>query len=84
MVSEQQHIDYHFSGLDDDGRDDDDCDDDEDYDDAIDDGELSFDYGQNDQEQEVSKSIKSMEVRLQCTFHQWSQSAYLFFSEKQL
>uniref|UniRef100_A0A6M2E9J0 BAR domain-containing protein n=1 Tax=Populus davidiana TaxID=266767 RepID=A0A6M2E9J0_9ROSI len=66
LVSEQQHIDYHFSGLDDDGRDDDDYDDDdEDYDDAIDDGELSFDYGQNDQEQEVSKSIKSMELDLE-------------------
>ncbi|KAI9398308.1 hypothetical protein POPTR_003G166300v4 [Populus trichocarpa] len=62
LVSEQQHIDYHFSGLDDDGRD---YDDDEDYDDAIDDGELSFDYGQNDQEQEVSKSIKSMELDLE-------------------
>ncbi|XP_034921943.1 uncharacterized protein At2g33490 isoform X2 [Populus alba] len=65
LVSEQQHIDYHFSALDDDGRDDDDYDDDEDYDDAIDDGELSFDYGQNDQEQEVSKSIKSMELDLE-------------------
>ena len=84
MVSEQQHIDYHFSGLDEDWRDDDDYDDDEIYNDANDDGELSFDYGQNDQEQEVSKSIKQMEVRLHCTFHQWSQSAYHFFSEKQL
>ncbi|KAG5249653.1 Hydroxyproline-rich glycoprotein family protein [Salix suchowensis] len=46
-VSEQQHIDYHFSGLDDDWRGGDDYDDDEDYDydDANDDGELSFDYG---------------------------------------
>ncbi|KAJ6945691.1 hypothetical protein NC651_000681 [Populus alba x Populus x berolinensis] len=60
LVTEQQHIDYHFSGLDDDGRDDVD-DDDGDYDDANDDGELSFDYGQNDQEQEVSISKKSME-----------------------
>ncbi|KAJ6961878.1 hypothetical protein NC652_000746 [Populus alba x Populus x berolinensis] len=60
LVTEQQHIDYHFSGLDDDGRDDFD-DDDGDYDDANDDGELSFDYGQNDQEQEVSISKKSME-----------------------
>ncbi|KAF9686139.1 hypothetical protein SADUNF_Sadunf03G0127400 [Salix dunnii] len=64
VVSEQQHIDYHFSGLDEDWRDDDDYDDDEDYDDANDDGELSFDYGQNDQEQEVSKSIKQMELDL--------------------
>ncbi|XP_034906949.1 uncharacterized protein At2g33490 isoform X1 [Populus alba] len=61
LVTEQQHIDYHFSGLDDDGRDDFDDDDDGDYDDANDDGELSFDYGQNDQEQEVSISKKSME-----------------------
>ncbi|KAG6736959.1 hypothetical protein POTOM_060093 [Populus tomentosa] len=60
LVTEQQHIDYHFSGLDDDGTDDAD-DDDGDYDDANDDGELSFDYGQNDQEQEVSISKKSME-----------------------
>ncbi|KAJ6347049.1 hypothetical protein OIU76_003696 [Salix suchowensis] len=65
-VSEQQHIDYHFSGLDDDWRGGDDYDDDEDYDydDANDDGELSFDYGQNDQEQEASKSIKPMELHL--------------------
>ena len=77
LVTEQQHIDYHFSGLDDDGRDD------GDYDDANDDGELSFDYGQNDQEQEVSISKKSMEVRVQCTFHQRGLSAYHFFSEKQ-
>ncbi|XP_052311782.1 uncharacterized protein At2g33490 isoform X2 [Populus trichocarpa] len=61
LVTERQHIDYHFSGLDDDGRDDVD-DDDEDYDDANDDGELSFDYGQNDQEQEVSTPKKSMEL----------------------
>ncbi|XP_011036141.1 PREDICTED: uncharacterized protein At2g33490-like isoform X2 [Populus euphratica] len=63
LVTEQQHIDYQFSGLDDDGRDDVD-DDDEDYDDANDDGELSFDYGQNDQEQEVSTPKKSMELDL--------------------
>ncbi|KAL9406868.1 hypothetical protein Peur_003840 [Populus x canadensis] len=65
LVTERQHIDYHFSGLDDDGRDDVDVDDDdEDYDDANDDGELSFDYGQNDQEQEVSIPKKSMELDL--------------------
>ncbi|XP_061959754.1 uncharacterized protein At2g33490-like isoform X2 [Populus nigra] len=65
LVTERQHIDYHFSGLDDDGRDDVDVDDDdEDYDDANDDGELSFDYGQNDQEQEVSTPKKSMELDL--------------------
>ncbi|KAJ6712964.1 hypothetical protein OIU79_009036 [Salix purpurea] len=60
LITEQQHIDYHFSGLDDDGRDDV-VDDDEDYDDANDDGELSFDYGQNDQDQEISTPKKSME-----------------------
>ncbi|XP_010249137.1 PREDICTED: uncharacterized protein At2g33490-like isoform X2 [Nelumbo nucifera] len=37
LIAEQQHIDYEFSGLEDD-----DCDDD---DDSNDDGELSFDYG---------------------------------------
>ncbi|KAM6562605.1 hypothetical protein CsatB_022603 [Cannabis sativa] len=67
-VTEQQHIDYHFVGLEDDDLDDyddynDDHDDDDDgsYD-SNDDGELSFDYGQNDQEQDVSTSRNSMEV----------------------
>lgn len=67
MVTEQQHIDYHFGGLEDDDRDYDDDDDDDDDDDSYDvndDGELSFDYGQNDQEQDISVSTSrnSMEV----------------------
>ncbi|XP_062110736.1 uncharacterized protein At2g33490 [Humulus lupulus] len=69
LVTEQQHIDYHFVGLEDDDLDDyddynddrDDDDDDGSYD-SNDDGELSFDYGQNDQEQDVSTSRNSMEV----------------------
>ncbi|CAK7336100.1 unnamed protein product [Dovyalis caffra] len=64
LVTERHHIDYHFSGLDDDGRDDgdDDDDDDDDYDVANDYRELSFDYGQNDQQQEVSTPKKSTEL----------------------
>ncbi|KDP23289.1 hypothetical protein JCGZ_23122 [Jatropha curcas] len=73
LVAEQQHIDYLFSELeDDDGDDDDDDDDEEDDDDNVDndndthdgtdDGELSFDYGQIDQEQTVSTSRNSMEL----------------------
>nr|XP_010943739.1 uncharacterized protein At2g33490 isoform X1 [Elaeis guineensis] len=64
-VAEQQHIDYLFSGLEDDTDDDDDDDDDVDdtrYD-GSDDGELSFDYGQNDHGQDhVSVSRNSMEL----------------------
>lgn len=59
MVSEQQHIDYQFSGLEDDDGDDEE---DDGYD-TNDDGELSFDYGQNDQEDNfVSTSQNLMEV----------------------
>lgn len=64
LLTEQLHIDYKFSGLEDD--DGDDADDDDDYDDESyvhDDGELSFDYGQNDQEHDVdSTSRNSMEL----------------------
>lgn len=61
-VTEQQHIDYQFSGLEDDDVEEGD----DDYgDDANDDGELSFDYGQNDHGQDVvSTSRNSMEVML--------------------
>ncbi|KAJ0037544.1 hypothetical protein Pint_23783 [Pistacia integerrima] len=59
MVTEQQHIDYQFSGLEDD--DGDDGDDDDESSDTHGDGELSFDYGQNDQEN-VSTSRNSMEL----------------------
>lgn len=64
IVTDQQHIDYHFGGLEDDDRDDDDDDDDDESYDTNDDGELSFDYGQNDQEKDVSVSTSrnSMEV----------------------
>lgn len=59
-VTEQQHIDYQFSGLEDDDVEEGD----DDYgDDANDDGELSFDYGQNDHGQDVvSTSRNSMEL----------------------
>lgn len=64
LVTEQQHIDYHFGGLEDDDQGDFDEDDDNDSYDVNDDGELSFDYGQNDHEQDVSVSTSqnSMEV----------------------
>ncbi|XP_010250587.1 PREDICTED: uncharacterized protein At2g33490 [Nelumbo nucifera] len=60
LIAEQQHIDYQFSGLeDDDGED---ADDDDGYD-GNDDGELSFDYGQNDRNQDiVATSRDSMEL----------------------
>ncbi|XP_050223589.1 uncharacterized protein At2g33490 [Mercurialis annua] len=64
-VAEQQHIDYLFDGLEDDDGDDDDNDDNEEDDDTYDehdDGELSFEYGQNDLEQDVSTSRNPMEL----------------------
>ncbi|KAH6809855.1 hypothetical protein C2S51_027638 [Perilla frutescens var. frutescens] len=81
LLAEQLHIDYHFSGLQDDGQeffddDDDDSDDDEsDEDDDTEggsethDGELSFDYGQNDLQKEVPPSENSMEEILQGPRH---------------
>ncbi|XP_065852380.1 uncharacterized protein At2g33490 [Euphorbia lathyris] len=73
LVTEQQHIDYHFSELEygdgdysddeeEEDDDDDDDDDDEDFSDALDDGELSFDYKQNDRDQDVATSRNSMEL----------------------
>ncbi|XP_024988079.1 uncharacterized protein At2g33490-like [Cynara cardunculus var. scolymus] len=69
LVTEQQHIDYQFSGLEDDDRDsvfltDDEDDEDESDDDHYmhEDGELSFDYQRNDQKNEVSSSENSMEL----------------------
>ncbi|KAF7839010.1 uncharacterized protein G2W53_007492 [Senna tora] len=59
-VTERQHIDYHFNGLEDD--DGDDGEDDDEVDDENDDGELSLDYGQNEQELDVSTSRNSMEL----------------------
>lgn len=77
-ITEQQHIDYHFSGLEDDdgdngddddnyeNTDDDNDSDDDDEDDGYgthDDGELSLDYGQNDQDQNMIHSSRhSMEL----------------------
>ncbi|KAI9125849.1 hypothetical protein K1719_003267 [Acacia pycnantha] len=96
-VTEQQHIDYPFSGLeDDDGDDGDDGEyDDESYDEN-DDGELSLDYGHNEQDQDVSTPQNSKEEEkldklnrnsVSFRFRPESQSAPLFidkpdFSEK--
>ncbi|XP_020246385.1 uncharacterized protein At2g33490-like isoform X2 [Asparagus officinalis] len=60
IVAEHEHIDYQFSGLEDD-----DTEDDGDYYsyDENEDGELSFDYGQNDRDQDsLSSSTNSMEL----------------------
>lgn len=67
LLAEQLHIDYHFSGLYDDGHEiyydeSDDDDDTEDGSETNDDGEMSFDYGQNGPPQEVSALKNSMEV----------------------
>ncbi|XP_027100458.1 uncharacterized protein At2g33490 [Coffea eugenioides] len=76
LVAEEQHIDYQFRGLeDDDGYDDDDDDDDDDDaeggSESQDDSELSFDYGQNNQGQEVDASRSSMELdNVDVTFRQ--------------
>ncbi|KAK9277324.1 hypothetical protein L1049_006865 [Liquidambar formosana] len=81
LVTELHHIDYQFSGLEDDDGDDADADDDDDDDDnsydSYDDGELSFDYGQNEQGQDVdSASRNSMELdELDITFPQASATA---------
>ncbi|MFS8020407.1 hypothetical protein Hanom_Chr16g01415191 [Helianthus anomalus] len=67
LVTKQHHIDYHFSGLEDDDRDsvfltddesDDETDDEQYY------GELSFDYQRKDPKNHVSSSESSMEVDL--------------------
>ncbi|CAL5338094.1 unnamed protein product [Camellia sinensis] len=74
LVTQQQHIDYQFNGLEDDDDDDDDDSDtsDDDYDDdddgdynVHDDSELSFDYGQNDQGKNVS-STPGSSMELDC------------------
>ncbi|KAF8378048.1 hypothetical protein HHK36_029382 [Tetracentron sinense] len=70
LVTEHQHIDYQFSGLED--EDGEDGDDDDGYD-ANGCGELSFDYGQNDLGQDVvSTSRNSMELDLHLSFPQVS------------
>ncbi|TKY50524.1 binding of cytoplasm [Spatholobus suberectus] len=64
-VTEQQHIDYHFTGIEGEDEDeDDDVDHDDDSHDEIDDGELSFDYAQNEHEQDVSTLENSMKESL--------------------
>ncbi|KAB5516222.1 hypothetical protein DKX38_026870 [Salix brachista] len=61
LITEHQHIDYHFSGLEDDGREDG-----EDYGEDVDDTnegrELSFDYRANNQGHAVSGARNSMEM----------------------
>ncbi|KAJ4847006.1 hypothetical protein Tsubulata_022765 [Turnera subulata] len=70
LITEAQHIDYQFRGLEDDDRDDGDDDGDDDSEDAHD-GELSFDYGQTDHDQEVSTSGNLMELdQVDVTFPQ--------------
>ncbi|KAG5254346.1 Hydroxyproline-rich glycoprotein family protein [Salix suchowensis] len=62
LVTDHQHIDYHFSGLENDGREDDE-DDGEDGDDTNEGRELSFDYRENNQGDAVVSAVRdSMEV----------------------
>lgn len=68
FITEQQHIDYTFDGLEDDGGDEMDDDQDDDSYDTRDDGELSFDYGQSDQAPMTDSNIRhSMEVNIYST-----------------
>lgn len=67
VVAEEQHIDYQFSGLEDDDENDDydeydDDDDDEVGSESQDDSELIFDHGHDYQGQDVSAARTSMEV----------------------
>ncbi|KAL0897109.1 hypothetical protein Bca101_081070 [Brassica carinata] len=55
-VTKSQHIDYHFSGLDDDDGDDGVENNDEDDSEVNDDGELSFEYRGNDKDQNADSS----------------------------
>ncbi|XP_052141225.1 uncharacterized protein At2g33490-like isoform X1 [Oryza glaberrima] len=57
-ISEKHHIDYNFSGLEDDGSDNDGY---STYDSCSDDGELSFDYEINDRDQDFLTSRGSMD-----------------------
>ncbi|XP_066331671.1 uncharacterized protein At2g33490-like [Miscanthus floridulus] len=59
-IAEKQHIDYQFSGLEDDASDNDDYS--SDQDDCSDDGELSFDYETNDKDQDFLASRGSMDL----------------------
>ncbi|KAL9316883.1 hypothetical protein ACSQ67_013400 [Phaseolus vulgaris] len=71
LVTEQHHIDYHFIGIegeDEDEDEDEDVEDEDEYEyegdshDENDDGELSFDYAQNEHEQDVSTLGNSKKV----------------------
>jgi hypothetical protein len=59
-IAEKQHIDYHFSGLEDDASDNGDYS--SEQDDCSDDEDLSFDYEINDKDQDFLGSIGSMDV----------------------
>ncbi|KHN27160.1 uncharacterized protein At2g33490-like isoform X2 [Glycine soja] len=65
-VTEQHHIDYQFIGIEgeDEDEDEDDVDHDDDSHDENDDGELSFDYAQNECEQDDSTLENSMKENL--------------------
>lgn len=56
MVTESQHIDYHFSGLEDDDGDDEIENNENDGSEVHDDGELSFEYRVNDKDQDADSS----------------------------
>lgn len=56
MVTESQHIDYHFSGLEDDDGDDEIEYNEEDGSEVHKDGELSFEHGVNDKDQDADSS----------------------------
>ncbi|CAL5021793.1 unnamed protein product [Urochloa decumbens] len=59
-IAEKQHIDYQFSGLEDDASDNGDYS--SDQDDCSDDGDLSFDYEINDKDQDFLNSRGSMDL----------------------
>lgn len=64
LVTQKNHIDYQFSGLEDDDRDSVflTTDDEDESDDDCEDGELSFDFQRNCPKNQVSSSENSMEV----------------------
>ncbi|GAB2280728.1 hypothetical protein Dimus_015354 [Dionaea muscipula] len=70
-VTEQQHIDYQFTGLDDDESEDgenDYCSDDDGGDSYGSDGEFTFDYRRNGNQGNVSATRKPMELDMDITF----------------
>ncbi|KAF7801790.1 uncharacterized protein G2W53_040901 [Senna tora] len=82
MIAEQHHIDYQFSGLEDDSE--------NDYE-ANEVGELSFDYRSNDQRPDVSVSLNSTEVssdknqgdlKVSSKEHRFSSHSAPIFAEK--